>query len=144
MTEPSTPGVVWLLRAAIQRYGGEIRRALVEAGYADIPTRGLWAIGALGRCGGAAAPSVLVEELQVTKQAVSQLVEVLVALGYSRRDDDPNDRRRRVVTLTARGERAARVIEGACTVLDARVSRRLGAELPRLAYLLNEVLADEG
>ena len=140
MTDPIASDTVWLLRAVIRRYGSAIERATSDAGFENISTRGLWVVGSLARHGGAAAPSALVAELGVTKQAVSQLVEALVTLGYLRRDDDPGDRRRQVVALTALGERAARVIQEACARVDSDVSRLLGDELGRLEQLLNQVV----
>jgi DNA-binding MarR family transcriptional regulator len=142
MRDPIASEMVWLLRAVIRRYGKAIQRATSDAGFEDISTRALWVIGGLARHGGAAAPSTLVAELGVTKQAVSQLVETLVALGYLRRDDDPADRRRQVVALTTRGEQAARVIQAACVLVDSDVSRLLGDDMGRLENLLSGVVYD--
>jgi DNA-binding MarR family transcriptional regulator len=41
--------------------------------------------------------------LGVSKQAAGKTVDGLVALGYVERDDDPDDARRKVVRLTAKG-----------------------------------------
>lgn len=136
---PRASETVWLLRAAIQQYGARIRRALADGGYHDLPPRGLWAIGVLQRCGGSATSAALVEELRVTKQAVSQLVELLVSLGYVRRDDDPSDGRRKLIVLTERGMRAGSIIEETCANYDAQLADRLGANVLRFQQLLNEV-----
>jgi DNA-binding MarR family transcriptional regulator len=48
----------------------------------------------------------LIEELQLSKQAVGQLVDVLVTRGYVKREVDSEDRRRLTVGLTERGRAA--------------------------------------
>ena len=58
----------------------------------------MWAVHTL--YGRAQSASELVDVLQVTKQAVSPLVEELVVSGYVRRDPDPADRRRTLLDLT--------------------------------------------
>ena len=54
-----------------------------------------------------AAPD-LPAELGVTKQAVSQVIDVLVTHGYLERHGDSGDRRRVVLALTDRGGRSWR------------------------------------
>lgn len=47
--------------------------------------------------------SGLADQLEVGNPAASILVDRLVQLGYAQRTEDPDDRRRTLVTLTARG-----------------------------------------
>lgn len=47
--------------------------------------------------------SDIADELGVSNAAASQMVERLVSLGYLGRAEDPNDRRQKVITLSATG-----------------------------------------
>jgi DNA-binding MarR family transcriptional regulator len=57
----------------------------------------------------------------ITKQAVGQIVDELVALGYAAREPDPGDRRARLVVPTERGRAA--MFDGLAAL--ARVEARL-------------------
>lgn len=117
-----------LLRHARVTYGSAMRRALVAAGYDDIPANGLYVIGGLAK-GDAGVPlGELVRQLRVSKQAASQLVDMLVMRGYLDRAVDPTDRRRMSVTLTDRGRDAAAVQARARKTIDARLRNRVGAD----------------
>jgi DNA-binding MarR family transcriptional regulator len=75
--------------------------------------------------------------MQITKQAVSQLIETLVDLGYVQRQADPVDRRRVVMTLTAQGRDAAGVIADAIVRLRIEVGRTIGpVEVAHLEHIL--------
>lgn len=50
----------------------------------------------------------LAHRARMTKQSMGELVHELEALGYVRRTPDPSDGRAKLVTLTAKGRRAAR------------------------------------
>lgn len=54
-----------------------------------------------GRCG----VSEIGERFDITNAAASQLVEKLVQAGYLERTEDPNDRRVKQLTLTAKAEK---------------------------------------
>ena len=125
----------WLLRRANRRFGGPLHRALDATGFGDLSQRGMWAVQALHR--DATSASDLVGMLQVTKQAVSVLVEELVASGYVERLADPVDRRRSVLRLTERGARAAAVIEETCAAVEATFVDILGErDVQRLRTML--------
>lgn len=115
-----------LLRHARNTYGAAMRRALADAGYDDIPKNGLYVIGGLALGAGDAPLSALVRDLRVSKQAAGQLVDALVARGYLERSEDPQDRRKQIVGLTARGRAAAAVQAGAREGIDARLAERVG------------------
>ncbi|MCB0117857.1 MAG: MarR family transcriptional regulator [Anaerolineales bacterium] len=53
-----------------------------------------------GSCG----MSVISERFDITAAAASQLVDKLVQAGYIERDEDPNDRRAKLLRLTESGE----------------------------------------
>ncbi|HXQ18999.1 MAG TPA: MarR family transcriptional regulator [Acidimicrobiales bacterium] len=114
-----------LLRRAHATYGDAIRRALAEAGCADLPRNGSFVIGAIARNGSPLRE--IIEGLGVSKQAAGQLVETLVVRGYLDRSPDPRDRRRLTVTLTARGRRAAAASRSAVDRIDAALTARVGA-----------------
>ncbi len=64
--------------------------------------------------------------LEVSKQAMSPLVELLVNLGYVERTADELDRRRIALRLTARGRSAAAAIAHACERVESRERARVG------------------
>jgi DNA-binding MarR family transcriptional regulator len=67
-------------------------------------------------------------ELGITKQAISQLIDIMVMRGYLERTADAGDRRRMLLTLTPRGQAAAKVAREAATEVDEELERRLSAE----------------
>jgi DNA-binding MarR family transcriptional regulator len=118
--------LVWLLRRTTRRFGGAVRLGLDEAGHTRLPQQGFWALNALAEKDH--TPGQLGDRMQITKQAVSQLVETLVALGYVRRLADPGDGRRVVMTLTAHGRDAANVIADAIVGLRIEVGHTIGTD----------------
>jgi DNA-binding MarR family transcriptional regulator len=68
----------------------------------------------------------LADALAVSARNVTGLVDALVETGFVRREDHPTDRRATLVTLTAKGKRAARDLEREHAVL----ADQLFAELP--------------
>src|ERR1700742_1488990 len=117
-----------LLRHARGTYGRAMRRALEEAGFADIPANGLYVIGGLNL----GAPDVplgqLIRELRISKQAAGQLVDTLVLRGYLSRSVDDTDRRRLTVALTERGRAAAEAQAAARDRIDAELLASVGAD----------------
>jgi DNA-binding MarR family transcriptional regulator len=115
-----------LLRAARGSYGRAINAGLTEAGFDDLPRNGTWVLAGMGNRGYSAAD--MIEGLEVTKQAASQLIDALVVRGYLTREVNPDDRRRMVIDLTERGRAAAQVIRGAIEAIDARLGAMVTAE----------------
>jgi DNA-binding MarR family transcriptional regulator len=93
---------------------------------------------------GPATASEMAESLGVTQQAVSKTVGELVSLGYLRQSVDRNDRRRRPLTLTARGRRAVEVSSSARAALEDRIREAAGqrrlASAKAVAAITAEVL----
>lgn len=114
-----------LLRAARGSYGHAIRRELVAAGFEDLPRNAPFVLGGMVNQGGNA--SDLVRELGVTKQAASQLVDVLVERGYLRRELDPDDGRRVSLGVTDRGRAAAAAVRNGVQWVDAQLAERVSA-----------------
>jgi len=114
-----------LLRASRGAYGHAVRRRLAEAGFDDLPGNGPFVLGGMANHGATAGQ--LVRQLGVTKQATGQLVDTLVARGYLERRPDPDDRRRMLIELTARGRAAAAEVREGVTSVDAELAQRIGA-----------------
>ena len=125
----------WLLRRVNQRYRDATAARMGAAGFGDLPQRGYWALTALA--GGAGDAGQLVSQMGVTKQAVSKLVDILVASGYIDRATDPVDRRRTALHLTAKGAKAVAVIGQALRATEQEFATELGAaSLEKLTQML--------
>ena len=120
-----------LLRAARGSYAQSIKAHLTEAGFDDLPRNGPYVLGGLVDQGGSAAQ--VIEELGVTKQAASQLIDLLVLRGYVERQVNAEDHRRLTITVTERGRAAATAVRAGVVAIDAELSRRISpAELAGL------------
>jgi DNA-binding MarR family transcriptional regulator len=117
-----------LLRHARTTYGTAMRRALMAAGYDDIPANGLYIIGGLVMGPDGVQLGQLIQELGVSKQAAGQLVDTLVLRGYLERTVDAEDRRRLTVTLTERGRAAAAIQVKARERIDAALIAQVGED----------------
>jgi DNA-binding MarR family transcriptional regulator len=113
-----------LLRAARGAYAHAIRLRLAEVGCDDLPANGPFVIGGMANRGGSAAD--IIAGLRITKQAASQLVDILVLRGYLDRRPDPQDRRRSLLTITERGRLAAEAVRSGVEAVDAELARDLG------------------
>jgi DNA-binding MarR family transcriptional regulator len=125
-----------LLRSARASIGAAIREALEGSDMDDLPPNGPFAIGAIART--SAPLSSIVRQLGCSKQAAGQLVDTLAVRGYLERSIDPDDRRRLIVRLTARGEAAAKLIRSAVDGLEAELEVTAGRNRVQAA---REVLA---
>lgn len=123
---PAPTHVPWLLRRVNQRYRAAIRQRLAESGLGELPQPGYWALMILARGGTEAGQ--LMDEMGVGKQAVSKLVDVLVTSGLVIRKPNHADRRRKDLLLSARGRRAAGVIEDAARATEETLIAELGAD----------------
>jgi len=129
----------WLLRRAVRRYASPVSEALVAGGFGDLPQRGVWAVSALAQAGPGLSGRDLVTRMGISKQAISQLMETLVTLGYVARQAAANDRRRTLLHLTARGRDAANLIDATVAEMEETMARAIGRE--RLQEL-HRALAD--
>ena len=77
---------------------------------------------------GGTEASRLMDEMGVSKQAVSKLVDILVAGGFVDRRPNDDDRRRSDLLLTARGRKAVGVIEDAARSIEEAIVAEIGAE----------------
>jgi DNA-binding MarR family transcriptional regulator len=115
-----------LMRAARGAYAQSIRAELYAIGVDDLPRNGVIMLAGVAASG--AARQDLAAELGVTKQAISQLVDVLVSRGYVTREADPDDLRRLALTLTERGEQALSAAAEGVDAVDDQLLDRVGAE----------------
>jgi DNA-binding MarR family transcriptional regulator len=115
-----------LLRMARGSYGDAVRLALASAGFDDLPRNGAFVL--VGLLETQVSLTGLVDDLSVTKQAASLLVDTLVLRGYIERGTDPADRRKMVVSLTPRGRATAEVVGDAVGAIDAELERRVTAD----------------
>ena len=114
-----------LLRGARDTYRDAIRKSLAEGGFDDVPRNGAYVLGATVNLG---IPSGdVVKELGVSKQAASQLVDLLVVRGYLDRAPDEEDRRRVTLKPTERGRAAAAAVRVAVDSVDAKLAKELSA-----------------
>ncbi len=135
-----------MLGAARRGYGNAIRAALGVAGFDDMPARGSFVIGAI-RNEGFQGMDRMARTMGVSKQAVSQLVDTLVARGYLDRVPDAEDRRRMTITLTSRGEAASDEIREAVQSVNDAASAVVGPEAfaqARRVVAVLAVLAERG
>ena len=87
-------------------------------------------------------PSDLAAETGMTKQAMNYLLGELERLGYLLREEDPEDRRSKRISLTARGEAAALNIRETVRQIETELERELGTkDFARLRQLLLELNA---
>jgi DNA-binding MarR family transcriptional regulator len=113
------------LRRARGAYAVAVVRALAAAGYDDLPRNGAFVLAGIARFGDSLGP--ITDELGVSRQAVSQLVDALVLRGYLERGENARDRRRLVIGLTEKGEAAAGTIRAAVDSVTGRLAGRVSA-----------------
>jgi DNA-binding MarR family transcriptional regulator len=122
----SEPNIPALLRAARGSYGNAVRDSLGAAGFDDLPRNGPFVLGGMANHGASAAD--LIEALEVSKQAASQLIDVLVVRGYLTREVNPEDRRRLTIELTERGRAAAEAVRAGVDLVDTELLAALSPD----------------
>ena len=124
----------WLLRRAVRRYAAPVSEALAAGGFGDLPQRGFWAVSALAEAEPGLSGRDLVARMGISKQAISQLVETLVTLGYVARRPSADDRRRTLLHLTSRGRGAARIIDTTVAEIEETMANAIGRERLRALH----------
>jgi DNA-binding MarR family transcriptional regulator/catechol 2,3-dioxygenase-like lactoylglutathione lyase family enzyme len=120
LNEYATPT---LMRAARGTYAQSIRAQLQRIGADDIPANGVFVLAGVDR-----HRQDLPAGLGISKQAVSQVIDVLVNRGYLTRRTDPGDRRRVVLALTGRGEEVLDAAMSGVDAVDHQLEERVSAE----------------
>jgi DNA-binding MarR family transcriptional regulator len=133
------PGLMEVVREALF---AEFRQELVETGYGDIrPTHGC--VFRFIR----EEPLRLTELATLagmTKQSIGEVIDNLVELGYVKRVPDPQDRRAKLICLTARGEEAQKIGLALFTKVERRWAKHYGPErFAQLRDLLEEIAITE-
>jgi DNA-binding MarR family transcriptional regulator len=121
--ELATPA---LMRSARGAYAQSIRAQLHAIGIDDLPRNGSFILAGIDAAG--APRHDLPSELGVTKQAVSQVIDLLVNRGYLEREPDPDDRRRVRLELTDRGEDAVAAVLRGVEAVDRRLEEVVSPE----------------
>ncbi len=114
-----------LMREARDVYRDAVRQALESAGCDDIPRNAVFVLAGLDHRASEAefsSQADVVASLGLSKQAASQLIDTLVLREYLERRNDPVDRRRMEVRLTARGRSAAIAIQTAVDAIDTMIA----------------------
>jgi DNA-binding MarR family transcriptional regulator/predicted enzyme related to lactoylglutathione lyase len=114
------------MRAARGSYARSIRAQLREIGVEDLPKNGAFIL--FGIHSGNGTPADLPSGLGVSRQAVSQVIDVLVQRGYVDRLPDAEDRRRINLELTERGQEVVEAVWRATEAVDSQLATRLTTE----------------
>lgn len=114
-------------------------------GHSDIRMNELWALGKIDHATCASGTGIsnteIQEELQITKSAVSQMLDSLVEKGYVERTLDANDRRRMCVTITPNGKAILEKMGAHANFFAEEVSAKMGEEkVQQMFDLLNEFI----
>ncbi len=121
--ELATPA---LMRSARGAYAQSIRAQLHATGIDDLPRNGAFILAGIDTPGGPRHD--LPSELGVTKQAVSQVIDLLVNRGYLERELDPDDRRRVRLELTNRGKDAVAAVLRGVEAVDRQLEEVVSPE----------------
>jgi DNA-binding MarR family transcriptional regulator len=125
-TDRSDLATPTLMRAARGSYARSIRAHLQAIGVDDLPRNGAFIL--FGAEGDADAREELPATLGVSKQAVSQVIDVLVNRGFLDRDTDPSDRRRITLRLTERGHEVVTAVWQGTEAVDRQLAARMSPE----------------
>ena len=120
------PNLAVLMREAFVALNDVVIARLTERGHAEVRSAHGAVFQYLDDTG--TTVSVLANRAQMTKQAMAELVRHLETHGYVTRVPDPDDRRAKLVTPTARGHEVITIAQELVPELEGRVSRVLGAD----------------
>ncbi|WP_164861601.1 MarR family winged helix-turn-helix transcriptional regulator [Microbacterium sp. CPCC 204701] len=120
-----TPSLIDLASLAGGAIDGHVIAALERAGFPGLRTRHGYVVQRL--LAGDRTITGIARSLGVTQQAMSKTVAELERMGYVHRDDDPEDARRRSLSLSSRGMAAVDTARAVRLRLLTRVTADVGA-----------------
>lgn len=129
-----------LMRAARGAYAQSIRARLHAIGVDDLPRNGVFVLAGIDPTG--SPRQDLPTGLGVSKQAVSQVIDVLVNRGYLTRSPDPGDRRRISLELTGRGQEVVDAALHGVEDVDQRLLERVSADQIEAMRMVLATLAE--
>ena len=137
---PLLDHVGWRLWEACRLWESRFEREMAAAGHAWFAEARAALVPHIAREGTRQAE--LVQRTRLSKQAVQQLVDALVADGIVERRPDPDDARARLVTFTRRGLRVLADANEVKARIERDYERRLGkANFTALKSALDTVVA---
>jgi DNA-binding MarR family transcriptional regulator len=128
------------MRAARGTYARSIRAQLQAIGIEDLPRNGAVVLAGIATTGGPRED--LPSGLGVTKQAVSQVVDILERRGYLQRGPDPDDRRRVTLELTGLGHEVVDAVVEGVEAVDRQLRERATPQQIEDARAVLVALAD--
>ena len=120
------PTLALLLLGAWRRLVDEAVAELAEKGFDDVRPAHDFAMRAIDS--GADTASDLGRRMAVTKQAAAKVIDTLLTRGYVVRDQDPDDARRKRLSITPLGATVMSEGEQIFDGLRARLEAQVGAE----------------
>jgi DNA-binding MarR family transcriptional regulator/catechol 2,3-dioxygenase-like lactoylglutathione lyase family enzyme len=114
------------MRSARGAYARSIRAQLHAVGIDDLPRNGAFILAGIDGTGGTRGD--LPSDLGITKQAVSQVIDILANRGYLERSPDPDDRRRNVLELTERGQQVVDAVFRGVEAVDVQLQDHVSPE----------------
>jgi DNA-binding MarR family transcriptional regulator len=120
------PRVGALLRFAWEKVRERIYTGVRQDGFDDLNPAHL----ALFRYEGLEGkrPSQLTEQMQITKQSIHDLLRHLETCGYIEFRTDPNDKRARLINLTARGRKLGAAVQKYADAAELELEAKLGSK----------------
>jgi DNA-binding MarR family transcriptional regulator len=73
-------------------------------------------------------PSQITEQMQITKQSIHDLLRHLEECDYIEFRPDPNDRRARLISLTARGRKLGAALQKYADAAEFELEQQLGSK----------------
>jgi DNA-binding MarR family transcriptional regulator len=116
--------VALLLRNAYQRIDDEVLAALAAAGYHEIQRGHAIVLRHLGEEG--ARPSEIAARAQVTRQAITKVLDELERLNLVRRESDPDDGRGVIAYYTPYGLTGLRIARARMDELEREFAAKVG------------------
>jgi DNA-binding MarR family transcriptional regulator len=119
------PWIGSLLRHGWQRARERIYCGVITSGHRDLTRAhvGLFRFESMEGL----RPSQLADQMSITKQSVNDLLRDLERLGYIVLRPDPDDKRARLVRLTARGRHLDAIVREQARAAEAELAETLGA-----------------